>query len=135
MNTMTWEELIKVPVGEILYDEIMDDVRIVVRRNRFSLCGYYGLPVVHPLTGTDYMAMPDIDVHCGLTYDGYLEGVKDWYFWGWDYGHYMDKTLSDVLPQVEEEAREWLVKDVVSDAIDNLGNFKRIANLKLDWSG
>jgi hypothetical protein len=54
-------------------------------------CGYVGVPADHPYHERSYwtdQGGPDVDVHGGPTYAGYMDG--EWWCFGFDCAHWMD---------------------------------------------
>lgn len=86
-------------LGDILYDEIdpRTGLRGLIIRGPFSFCAYVGAPRDHLLDGIEDL---NIDCHFGLNYSGWGDGFRpvDWFWWGWDYGHFTDMTtMADML--------------------------------------
>ena len=64
----------------------------VIRENTMMgiLLGYVGVKKNHDLHGKHYDDVSKtVEAHGGLTYSGYLENDKQWYF-GFDCGHHND---------------------------------------------
>jgi hypothetical protein len=54
-------------------------------------CGYVGIPESHPYHGRHYNTIEDIEVHGGLTFSGYWQGIERILWWlGFDCGHAWD---------------------------------------------
>ena len=63
-------------------------------------CGYVGVPKRHPYYGLDYDSseLYYVVAHGGLTYASYLnEYDKDYWFFGFDCGHYNDSSSVEDL--------------------------------------
>lgn len=91
-------------LGDILYDVVdpRSGLRGLVLRGPFAFCAYVGAPREHLLDGVEDLSF---DCHFGVTYTGWGDGFRpvDWFWWGWDYGHFTDMTtisdeMSDLLP-------------------------------------
>lgn len=71
--------------------------------------GYVAVPPNHPAYKMDYATiMYPLDVHGGLTYSNFGDGVdapEDWWVFGFDTSHYMDNILIWPKEAVEAETR------------------------------
>ena len=65
-----------------------------LRDRPFYLCGYVGVPKGHPLYKKNYKdnKFPDLNVHGGVTFTGFLSPVsgKEFWFIGFDCAHAFD---------------------------------------------
>jgi hypothetical protein len=83
------------------YEWVDEGTRLpcLVLRNPWAgnLCGYVGVPPGHLAWGMHYNDLSKIKVHGGLTYSGpaeddrTVEGYADFWFFGYDTGHFGDK--------------------------------------------
>ena len=96
-------DVLKMEDGEIGYDVNRHPVRGIVMRGPASLCGYVGVHKSHLFYGIEpsYDEMPIISGHGGLTFADESESAiktfpRDYFWWGWDYAHYMDLTTFSV---------------------------------------
>lgn len=133
----TFEECKKDKVGTIYYDNEHYGFRVVVLRGGFSLCAYIGLPHNHPLAGKGYDDIK-LNVHGGLTYasssseSDLLPRERDLYWYGWDYGHYMDKPMYD-LPtghplKIHPKEHGWAPNEVTEQAIEAAKEMSTLVN-------
>lgn len=77
----------------------------VVRNPVGAWCGYVGVPPGHIDHGAGYDDVPDVDVHCGLTFAGTREGPnKTYWFLGFDCAHMDD--LAPAIAAIMKEARK-----------------------------
>lgn len=82
----------------ILKDFLIPDtpLRGLIVQAPFHLCAYVGVPKAHWLSD-----MEDLPVRChfGITFAGEGDGelrALDWFWYGWDYGHFTDvMSLAD----------------------------------------
>ena len=131
---MTWEQLSKQEVGAILHDVFEEGVRFIVMRGPATLCAYVGIPLEHPLAGFDYDDLT-VRAHGGLTFarKGESAWPKDFYWYGWDYGHAGDCSFYDdrfIGTDLENKTdKKWLVEDVVKDSWETIYDFRRLAQL------
>ena len=132
-NEKTFEELSKDPVGTIYHDEFADGSRFVILRGPVSLCAYLGVPKSHPLAGFPYDDLGElVGCHGGLTFSGTgIVGPGEvWYWYGWDYAHYLDRSFSGTsLPLDMEGVHEWTVKDVLDNAWNARSSFTVLVKL------
>ncbi len=124
--TYTWEQLVALPSGTRLHEELVDGIRFLVLRGSVALTAYVGIPFNHPLAGLDYDTIP-LDCHGGLTYAGPGDGYSKafgWFWYGWDYGHAGDRTF---LRGPGE--RSWLLEDVLTDSTIPRDDFRKLVRL------
>ena len=72
----------------------------VISEKMMFYCGYVGVPKRHPYYGLDYDSseLYYVVAHGGLTYASYLnEYDKDYWFFGFDCGHYNDSSSVEDL--------------------------------------
>jgi len=132
---MNWQEIKEKPSGTILHDEFDEGIRFIVMRGPCSLCAYVGVPIDHPLAGFNYEDL-QVRAHGGLTFAGGGKGdgkyrPKDFYWYGWDYGHSGDKAFyyDDYPELLNPDDREWLIEDVIADSWETISDFKELAKL------
>lgn len=137
-----WAEVLAAPLGRIFLDRTEDNVRFIILKSHFCLCGYFGVPTTHPLSGCNYDALQDVDVHGGFTFAGAgashagLQDFQGWYWFGWDYCHYDDYTaiyeayreklpyeLAITLPSLP--GRKWTASMVEADSLEAYQAFKK----------
>lgn len=104
-------------------------LRGLVVHSGFCLCAYVGVPRDHWLAGMDEL---EFDCHFGVTFRGEGDGFlrpQDWYWYGWDYGHFTDHIeLPGELPQEildlwdsmrrRHGAKRWTVEELEHDIVD-----------------
>ncbi|MDK7716057.1 hypothetical protein [Aerococcus urinae] len=62
----------------------------LIRINDFDiLCGYVAIPISHPLYLYN-LSTENLEVHGGITYEGFLKGDKNFWYIGFDCGHSWD---------------------------------------------
>lgn len=112
-------ELVSHEQGRVYVDRFEDEVRVVILRGPGSLCAYLGIPIDHPLAGTDYN---DLNVSCngGLTYGGgrSIDALSsDRYWYGWDHAHCSDLCFYQIQfsTTIPDGAKPWLVEDVEAE--------------------
>jgi hypothetical protein len=69
--------------------------------------GYVAIPPTHPAYKMDYDII-DVDIHYGLTYSQYGDGVNapiDWWVFGFDTAHYGDTLEKWPKEAVEAETK------------------------------
>jgi len=129
----TFKELAEDKQGTIYEDWFDEGVRCLIMRGLASLCAYLGVPIDHPLAGHNYGEIP-LSVHGGLTYGNIGDGAlrpKDFYWYGWDYGHCDDKSFYYLKDGFSSciHSKGWTVEEVKSEVEDALWNFKKILRL------
>ena len=126
-------------IGFVYFDWTVDEGTPFVRRaliaeGPWSLLAYVGIPESHWMAGCEAEDFP-LKVHGGLTYAG-SEGdgprPQGWYLYGWDYGHFGDKTKRDrryaALYDYDTGEHDWTLEEVWADtkeALIQLGNLMR----------
>jgi hypothetical protein len=133
-------------------------LRLLVVRGPGSFCAYLGVKADHALAGLEELEFP---CHCGVTFQAWgaagTPWETGWYWWGWDYAHFMDAAdfTTELPPDAPEEVREalrelsamrnnrplmggfrpknWTVEEVFEDGLDALFELKTAleANEKL----
>ncbi len=104
-------QLADIPPNTVLRDFIDDEtgLRGLVVRGPIVFCAYVGVRSDHTLAGLEEL---DFDCHYGITFQswGSTDSIRepDWYWWGWDYGHFSDQMdLMSLLPlDAPRELRE-----------------------------
>ena len=128
MKDLTWEQIKQKEPGTILHDAYTNGIRFIILRGPSALCAYVGVPLSHPLASFHYDDIP-LECHGGLTFSG--EGdkwrPKDFYWYGWDYGHAGDWCFFD--KQCGSSSKQWLVGDVIQDSEGVLFEFKTLVEL------
>ena len=72
----------------------------LISEERMFYCGYVGVPKSHPYFGFDYDNSDafSIPAHCGLTFGWTMDEYgKDYWFFGFDCGHYNDSSSVEDL--------------------------------------
>lgn len=127
-------------VGRVVYDKFDEGLRFIVMRGPVAWCAYVGVPLDHPLAGFSYDDLPSVEAHGGLTFasEGGREGSwpKGYYWYGWDYAHAGDRTVSDYrmslekpndpLWKLDEKDKDWTIDEVVKDSWSTLYDFKKL---------
>ena len=128
----TFEELVHAPKGTVYgmgTDPENSDIRWLILRGPASLCAYIGVPEGNALCHYGF-GLP-LRVHGGITFAGSLpshvqqdDGVQ-YYWFGWDYGHYTDQTL---LPEILHVLRgkKWSISEVRDEVDEALKEFKNL---------
>lgn len=122
----TWEEMKADPVGKIYFDREALGVRTIILRGPGALCAYFGIPLDHLMANQPYDNI-ETSVHGGFTYGaaskhGDTNLPVGYYWYGWDYGHYRDKSLFDSL-SIGKEGHEWTVDQVAFECGEALVDF------------
>lgn len=145
---LTWEELLETEIGTTVYREDFNEIIFIIKRGPGSLCGYIGLPILHPLSKYSIEDLPPyIKVHGGFTYSGGDVEIPNYYFYGWDHGHtgedysfYKDKKRkvsiisntcfdNNIITSNSENGKKWLVTDVIKNSIEPIKEFVKIADI------
>ena len=113
------------PAGTILRDHIDPDsgLRMLVMRGPFSFCAYVGVPADHTLAG-----LPDLEFEChfGITFSQWgredTPWEKGWYWWGWDYAHYLDHIDWEGLLPLEAPPEEQKAMQEFSQGFQGMFN-------------
>lgn len=124
----TFEQVKKDKLSTVYYDWFDEGVRCLIVRGPASLCAYFGIPIDHPLANKPYDDLP-LDVHGGLTFSGEGEDKfrpKDFWWYGWDYGHTGDKSTYDSLVL---DGKEWTPEEVKGEVENALWDFKKLMKL------
>lgn len=112
------------PYGYLVKDYTDPDtgLRVIVRAGTVSFCAYVGVQTGHVLAELDDL---EFDCHQGITYrewgskeTGFPEG---WFWWGWDYAHFCDKTefsLEDLPPESQKRVQE--LKSALEEALEDM---------------
>jgi hypothetical protein len=135
MENVTWEDVVAAEVGKVFVDRFDDGVRFLIMRGPFHLCAYVGCPISHPLAGLDYDSIP-LACHGGLTFasaGGEGPFPKDFYWYGWDYGHCDDYMISESHSSsyavMNERQTKWGVKEVEDDSYSAICEFRKMMRL------
>ena len=120
------------PKGTVYVDKTFckGKVRVLVLRGPFSLCAYIGIPEDHPFAGKDYDSV-NLPVHGGLTFGakgGFGCYPAGWWWYGWDYGHWYDRSFYHLKHPIDIPQTEWTVPMVAVEVADVLPAFARLAN-------
>ena len=123
-----------IKVGTIVHDIFDEGLRFIVMRGPFHWCGYVGIPVEHPLAGFSYDDLSFISAHGGLTFSrkGDKKGnwPKEFWWYGWDYGHLGDKShFEKNIDPPELGEKDWTIQEVIDDSRDTLYEFKKLMKL------
>jgi len=137
-----WEQMIQMANdgnSYIFFDHIENDYKFMVRLGGMSLVAYIGIrkdlldkyETSYPHYNSD--TLNDISCHGGFTFNGEFmnndrdDTIQDYYYYGWDYGHYGDALLhrfsSGIHPAKDDH--KWLVPEVVQEGFEVLEQFKR----------
>ena len=141
-----------IPPGTLLLDRVDPEsgLRVLVIRSHFSFCGYAGVKTDdHTLSRLNEVEFP---CHGGITFRQWgADGTPwepGWYWWGWDYGHYMDVVNYGLPPEMHEQLeklallrseqtdldplkpKDWTVAEVCEDCLATLGDI--LSALKQD---
>lgn len=106
-------ETIKPPI--VLAEGIEEGIKFVILNLGTHPTSYISVPIDHPLAGFHRDTIP-ISVHGGFTYSGKGDGKylpKNYYWYGWDYGHSGDYAGYSELPQLKEHREKY--KDLPPD--------------------
>jgi hypothetical protein len=119
------------------YELVGTPFRGLVIRTPFALCAYIGVPKNHWIAN-----MPELQFRChwGVTFSGEGDGIarpKDFYWYGWDYGHAGDAIdlsaeikvdmPAEVIEMLEKinsigffgkPAKKWTLAEVEQDLLD-----------------
>jgi hypothetical protein len=76
------------------------------------LCGYVGVPIGHPLFGSDLAGCeePRVSVHGGVTFAEALDEYEGYWFIGFDTMHFNDPLVTDLL----DECKTMTLKKAIS---------------------
>jgi len=159
----TWEEILALPEGAKLHDEVYSvspRIRFIISRGYASLLAYIGIPLDHPMAGYDYEEM-NIKPHWEFTHSDKGDGIylpADYWWYGWDYGHggdflfidegkprgvslkymnpdWLKKNEKFFKKYLEKDSRKkWLLEDVIQDSRKTLENFKEVMLLEEQWT-
>jgi hypothetical protein len=135
---LTFESLYQLESGtRVWWEALSSGGAFMVLRGNFCLCAYLGIPRDNPAAGVHYdeiMTASDreLNVHGGFTFSGFGKEGSEWpaaYYWiGWDYGHWSDRSFTDFEPYMIEvrqklghqlyrpEQHGWTVAEVVADS-------------------
>lgn len=117
----------------IEYFDQESNCRLMISRGFGSFCAYIGIPV-SPL----YDMTNDFICHGGCTFmnKGSDDSIwdKNYYWFGWDYSHYGDYIIHEVLRSIEprdmfrskKPKRNRTIYDVTTDCLSVLAQFKII---------
>jgi hypothetical protein len=126
-NSPAWRQVVDAMPGQDLADWTIGEYRVLIRRGFCALCAYVGVPTDHPWAGWDRRKIP-VEVHGGFTFCSVGDG--DWpvgYYWfGWDYGHFMDYRVFPDLPEYDSHGHQWTVDEVRTEALAVIEQFKRL---------
>jgi hypothetical protein len=124
---LKWEVL-DIPVGTVIENFEVEGIRVLVMRGPASLCAYVGVPENHFFTRFNYDEIP-LECHGGLSFSNFDEtGLrpKGYYWFGWDYAHFMDaitfKYEEPLLSLMKEtglslsHGKEWTIEEVKKEA-------------------
>jgi hypothetical protein len=136
-KTKNWEALKLLEPGTILHQQqLSEDAVFIVLRGMASLCAYLGVCKDHPIAGFSYNGLCEyLDVHGGLTFSGGGECLgltgryRDYYFYGWGYGHVGDmdfyRDMFEFTRQLKFDQHKWLPHEVVVDSQKAIQQFLR----------
>lgn len=114
-----------------------DLVCVVIASEMGHRCGYVGIPITHPLAGTNHDNLYDIDVHGGLTYSAWggsypIPAVNTWWF-GYDCAHYNDSRDRSIISEKYEELLELDFGGIVRDLDFCIDECERLAEQLKNW--
>lgn len=127
----SFPDLAAYPRGHVFADRFEDGVRFLIMRGGGSLTAYLGIPSEHPLAGFQYNDLP-LECHGGLTFSEAGSGKErpaGFWWYGWDYAHFGDRSFYDLKYPWEADAKEWTVEEVEADAKQTIEGFKALARL------
>jgi len=143
-------------VTKILYEGIYRGIRFKIISSGSHPCAYVGFPIGHIFSMVSHIEdvgailkckeikkmnltydafMNDIDVHGGLTFSKWGDGTileKEYFWYGWDYCHYMDYTeYFGLSSDIKSIGRKWKTKEIFEHCLDAVNDFKKL-ELKID---
>lgn len=151
--------------GEVCHDftDPESGLRVQVSRGFVAFTAYVGVRADHALAGLEELSFK---CHWGITWTGWGESSegqlrpKDWFFWGWDYGHSLDGwALPDAFLAIEDDElrreveqhfsshtrtepsefglprKHWTLEEVIEDAHDVLFELKEALRQSEELSG
>lgn len=128
----TFEECAEDKPQTIYFDKTFNKIRLIVMRGPVCVNGYAGVKESHPYFGKSYEKV-NIDCHGGLTYshmgDDQYGLSSDYYWFGWDYAHYRDKTFYDLKEhRVLSGEHGWTPSEILAEGLEVIEQFETIQN-------
>jgi hypothetical protein len=134
LNSITFEQLKKDPIGKIYIDRTKDNIRFIVLRGPASLCAYLSVTgdagKLLAVENAIDREKDELDFRChgGITFHGQGRLLPPGYWFGWDYGHAGDRFLfEDTIPGGTLHDRAdiaWTPEMVDEDSKSSIAEFK-----------
>ena len=154
----TWERLVNLKEGTVVYVSELEQPRFMIRKGYGSLCGYIGYPKNHPITNLSHIVLDKLNVHGGVTFDGEFDAkgligpevskelakeLSGYHWFGWDYAHFGDYFMFYDKPdmahifktqeslEIHKDEKKWGVEDVIQDSLPDIIKFNNF--LKINY--